>query len=128
MLGLAVQEEYKARYLYASVLEDFPGAIPFAAIVESEMRHVEALQTLFTRRQMTPPTSVWTPGSFPPYATLALACAGGVTAETEDAAFYTPYLQRTDLPRMSATSSPTCRPRRSRITCLPSRAVSSEDS
>jgi len=99
MLQLALQEEYKAQYLYESVLEDYPGAMPFAAIVESEVRHVEALQMLFTRRQMTPPASVWTPATFPPYASLPLACADGVKAETEDAAFYTPYLLRTDLPQ-----------------------------
>jgi hypothetical protein len=99
MLELAVQEEYKAQYLYASVLEDYPGAMPFATIVESEMRHVEALKLLFTRRQMAPPTSDYGPGDFDPFASLQAACAGGVDAETKDAAFYTPYLNRTDLPQ-----------------------------
>jgi hypothetical protein len=99
ILGAALQEEYKAQMLYRSVLEDYPGALPFAAIVESEARHVEALQMLFTRRLQTPPDSVWTPESFSPFASIQAACAGGVVAETEDAAFYTPYLQRTDLPQ-----------------------------
>jgi hypothetical protein len=99
MLVDALQEEYKAQYLYASVLEDYPGAMPFAAIVESEVRHVEALKLLFTRRQMTPPASAWRPADFPPFASLPAACAGGVDAETKDAAFYAPYLLRTDLPR-----------------------------
>ena len=100
ILVLALQEEYKAQYLYASVLEDFPGAMPFAAIVESEMRHVEALQMLFTRRQMTPPQSIWKTTSFePPFASIPEACAAGVGAEREDADFYTPYLQHTDLPQ-----------------------------
>jgi hypothetical protein len=99
MLGRALQEEYKAQNLYRSVLEDFPGAVPFATIVQSETRHVEALQMLFTRRQLAAPASVWSPASFPPFASLPLACAGGVVAETQDAAFYTPYLSRTDLPR-----------------------------
>ena len=99
MLGETLQEEYKAQYLYASVLEDYPGALPFAAIVEAEMRHVEALQMLFTRRQMMPPSSAWTPGMFDAFASLPAACAGGVDAEMADAAFYTPYLSRTDLPQ-----------------------------
>jgi hypothetical protein len=98
VLGDALQEEYKAQMLYRSVLEDHPGALPFAAIVESEARHVEALQMLFTRRQRTPPASVWTPASFESFASIPAACAGGVDAETKDAAFYVPYLQRTDLP------------------------------
>jgi hypothetical protein len=99
ILGVALQEEYKAQYLYESVLDDYPGAMPFAAIVQSEMQHVEALKQLFTRRQMTPPPSIWVPASFGPYTSLPLACAGGVEAETEDAAFYTPYLSRDDLPQ-----------------------------
>jgi hypothetical protein len=99
MLGDAIQEEYKAQMLYRSVLEDSPGALPFAVIVDSEVRHVEALQMLFTRRQQTPPPSLWTPASFDPFGSIPAACAGGVEAETLDAAFYTPYLQRTDLPQ-----------------------------
>lgn len=100
MLEIAVQEEYKAQMLYRSVLGTFgPETQPFALIAESEARHVEALQTLFTRRQLAPPASAWTPGSFDPFASLALACAAGVAAEQEDAALYTPYLQRSDLPQ-----------------------------
>jgi hypothetical protein len=99
MLREALQEEYKAQYLYESVLQDYPAAMPFAAIVQSERQHVEALKQLFTRRQMTPPDSIWTPASFDPYDSLPLACAGGVEAETEDAKFYTPYLSRDDLPQ-----------------------------
>jgi hypothetical protein len=99
MLAFALQEEYKAQYLYASVLEDFQGALPFAAIVESEERHVQALQMLFTRRQMTPPESIWKTTSFEPYASIPDACAAGVAAEIADAAFYDKYLPRTDLPQ-----------------------------
>jgi hypothetical protein len=95
--------------LYRSVLEDYPGGALFGVIVESEGWHVEALQMLFTRRQQAFPASIWTFGSFEPFSSIAAACAGGVDAETEDAAFYTPYLQRTDLPQDVATSSPTCR-------------------
>jgi len=99
MLGVALQEEYRAQMLYRSVLEDFPGTVPFAVIVESEVRHGEALQMLFARRQQTAPASAWTPGSFEPFSSIQAACTGGVDAETKDAAFYTPYLQRTDLPQ-----------------------------
>jgi hypothetical protein len=99
VLGAALQEEYKAQMLYRSVLEDYPGTVPFAVIVESEVGHVEALQMLFARRQQTAPASAWTPGSFEPFGSIQAACAGGVDAETKDAAFYTPYLQRTDLPQ-----------------------------
>lgn len=95
----ALQEEYKAEMLYRSVLEDFPGAMPFAVIAESEGQHVAALQALFTRRGTTPPSSIWGTESFESFGSIAAACAAGVEAETEDAAFYTPYLQRDDLPQ-----------------------------
>jgi hypothetical protein len=85
--------------LYRSVLEDYPGAMPFASIAEAEAQHVLALQRLFERRQMTPPPSAWSPSGFPPFDSVPLACAAGVAAEREDAAFYTPYLGRTDLPQ-----------------------------
>ena len=98
MLALALQEEYKAEYLYRSVLGTFgPDTVPFAVIADSEARHVQALKVLFERRQMTPTASIWS--SFPPFASVPVACAAGVVAEREDAAFYTPYLGRTDLPQ-----------------------------
>ena len=100
LLTLALQEEYRAEMLYRSVLGTFgPDTAPFALIAEAETRHVEALQALFTRRDLAPPASAWAPSSFAPFASLPLACAAGVVAETEDAAFYTPYLQRTDIPQ-----------------------------
>jgi hypothetical protein len=99
LLAVALQEEYKAEMLYRSVLGTFgPDTAPFALVAEAEARHVEAIQALLTRRQLAPPPSTWTPSSFAPFASIALACAAGVVAETEDAAFYTPYLQRADLP------------------------------
>ncbi len=100
LLALALQEEYKAEMLYRSVLATFgPDTVPFALIAESEARHVGALQQLFTRRQMTPPASTWTPASFPLFGSVTLACAAGLAAEKEDAAFYVTYLQRTDIPQ-----------------------------
>ena len=100
MLALALQEEYKAEFLYRSVLQTFGAeTAPFALIAEAEARHVEALRMLFTRRQLAPPASVWAPSSFAPFPSVPLACAAGVAAEQEDAAFYTPYIQRPDLPQ-----------------------------
>lgn len=99
ILVSALQEEYRAQYLYRSVLEDFPGAMPFAVIAEAEAQHVAALLGLFVRREKTPPPSATSAADFSPYASLPAACAAGVAAEAADAAFYTPYLQRQDLPQ-----------------------------
>jgi len=98
MLEAALQEEYNAEMLYRSVLAAFgPDTLPFATIAEAEARHVGALKLLFTRRELAAPP--WAPVDFPSFGSLAEACAAGVEAELADAAFYTPYLQRTDLPR-----------------------------
>jgi hypothetical protein len=100
LLAEALQEEYKAEMLYRSVLATFGlETVPFALIAEAEARHVEALQTLFARRQIASPASAWAPSSFPPMASVPLACAAGAAAEKADAAFYDKYLPRTDLPQ-----------------------------
>jgi hypothetical protein len=93
-----VQEEYRAQYLYESVLRTFgPDTAPFALIAQAEARHVEALKQLFERRERTVPA--WKPEPFPTFATVEAACAAGVAAEAADAAFYDKYLPRTDLPQ-----------------------------
>jgi hypothetical protein len=98
ILGEAVQEEYRAQYLYESVLRTFgPDTAPFALIAQAEARHVEALKQLLERREMAVPA--WKPESFPTFATVEAACAAGVAAEAADAAFYDKYLPRTDLPQ-----------------------------
>ena len=99
LLGLTIQEEYKAEMLYRSVVQNLGEVQPFSLIVAAEAQHVSALQLLFTRRGWVAPASAWSPGDFPRFATLADACAAGVVAETEDAAFYDPYLARADLPQ-----------------------------
>lgn len=98
VLGLALQEAYTAEMLYRSVLATMGAdTAPFALIAAAEARHVEALLQLFARRSLAAPP--WTPVSFATYATHPAACAAGVAAERTDAAFYSPYLARTDLPR-----------------------------
>jgi len=98
ILDRALQEEYRAEMLYRSVLASFGAdTAPFALIAEAEARHVLALKQLFTRRDLAAPA--WTPESFPSFGVVAEACAAGVAAEIADAAFYTPYLQRADLPQ-----------------------------
>jgi hypothetical protein len=100
ILGAAVQEEHKAEMLYRSVLATLgETTLPFSMIADAEASHVDAIEMLFARRSLTPPVSSWSVSSFAPFASVALACAAGVVAETEDAAFYTPYLQRGDIAR-----------------------------
>lgn len=98
ILERALQEEYGAEMLYRHVLAIFgPDTPPFAPIAEAEARHVAALKLLFTRRNLAP--SSWTPVSFPAYRSISEACEAAVAAEIADAKFYTPYLERSDLPQ-----------------------------
>jgi hypothetical protein len=98
MLERALQEEYTAEMLYRHVLASFgPDTAPFALIAEAEARHAAALKLLFARRSLAAPA--WAPVSFSSYGSIAEACAAGVATELADAAFYTPYLRRTDLPQ-----------------------------
>jgi hypothetical protein len=100
ILGAAVQEEHKAEMLYRSVLATLgETTLPFSTIADAEASHLDAIERLYARRSLTPPASAWSASSFAPFASVALACAAGVVAETEDAAFYTPYLRRDDLPQ-----------------------------
>lgn len=98
ILELALQEEYGAERLYRHVLAIFgPDTAPFALIADAEARHVAALELLFTRRNLAPAS--WVPVAFPAFGTVPEACSAGVAAEVTDAAFYAPYLARTDLPQ-----------------------------
>jgi hypothetical protein len=101
ILDLALQEEYRAEALYRSVLEDFGATTqPFGAIAGAEATHVEALKRLIARREWAAPASLWETGSFPTFDSLSAACAAGVQAEKDDAAFYDRYLvPRDDLPQ-----------------------------
>jgi rubrerythrin len=100
ILGAAVQEEHKAEMLYRRVLATLgETTLPFSMIADAEASHVDAIEMLFARRSLTPPASAWSVSSFAPFASVALACAAGVVAEAEDAAFYTPYLRRADIPQ-----------------------------
>jgi hypothetical protein len=98
ILRRALQEEFTAENLDRSVLRALgPETQPFALIAAAEARHAEALGVLFERRGLAAPA--WTPVSFPSFTTLTAACAAGAAAERADAAFYSPYLGRDDLPR-----------------------------
>lgn len=75
--------------------------LPFARIVESEGRHIEALLSLFHRYGVGVPADPW-PGRVTRYGSVAEACRAGVDAETDDAALYDRLLAGTDRPDIRA--------------------------
>lgn len=49
MIILAMKDEMLAHQEYQSILEIYPGLNPFASIIQSEVKHMEALKPLFTQ-------------------------------------------------------------------------------
>jgi hypothetical protein len=49
MIILAMKDEMLAHQEYLSILEIYPGLNPFASIIQSEVKHMEALKPLFTQ-------------------------------------------------------------------------------
>jgi hypothetical protein len=90
----ALDDEYKARAVYAQVLADFGVVRPFANIVEAEQRHIDALVRLFDRYGVDVPIDPW-PGRVPRYGSLSEACRAGVDAEIDNAALYDRLLTST---------------------------------
>jgi len=85
----AIQDEYRAEAVYARVLEEFGAdAMPFAQIVNAEVRHSDSLADLFLKRGLQPPASEWSPESAPSFVSLFEACAAGIAAEQANIALY----------------------------------------
>jgi len=83
----ALDDEYKARATYQSVIDRFGPVRPFVNIIEAEERHANALLRLFERFGIEPPKDRWA-GQVPAPSSLAEACKAGVEAEIENAAMY----------------------------------------
>lgn len=91
----AIDDEYKARATYRAVIAKFGPVRPFANIVHSEQRHIDALMTLFAARGWAPPADRWD-GQVTSPDSVAEACRIGVEAEVENAALYDRLFTMTD--------------------------------
>ncbi len=94
----ALDDEYKSRATYQSVIDRFGPARPFVNIVEAEERHASALLALFRRFGVEPPKDRWA-GCVPAPPSLLEACRAGVEAEIENAAMYGRLLTQVGDPR-----------------------------
>ena len=110
-LSTALDDEYKAEAMYAAVLEVFPGARPFANIIEAEKRHSGFVKTEMDRLGIRYETNNPYDGKLEAPATLLAACEAGVKAELENIALYDRLLPtvsdaqvRTVLERLQAAS------------------------
>jgi rubrerythrin len=96
-LRAALEDEYRARALYEQALADLNSVRPLANIKRAEERHIAMLENMFTRYGLEIPP-VQEGGQDGTFATLAHACAAGVTAETTNVALYDQLLPQLDNP------------------------------
>ncbi|TWN08830.1 hypothetical protein CHCC14562_0001 [Bacillus licheniformis] len=101
MLTFAIQDEYLAQARYNEILRNFGDIRTFVQIKEAELRHINALLSLFERYQVQIPKDtsqlyVTTP------VTLKDAYASGVQGEIDNIAMYNKFLTF-DLPADART-------------------------
>lgn len=82
-----MDDEFHARATYRAVLAAFGDIRPFINIVESEERHIRALERLFERYELAKPPDRWA-GRVGAPESVEAACRAGVEAERENAALY----------------------------------------
>jgi hypothetical protein len=100
-LTIALDDEYRARATYAGVIQAFGAVAPFDRIVQSEERHVAALEAAFARRGLPLPANRWQAG-VPAPASLAQACRDGVAGEIHNIALYDGLLPQVTAPDVRA--------------------------
>ncbi len=88
----AILDEYRAEMTYRTVIDAFGEILPFANIVNAEVRHSDALAGLYLRRGLSVPADPWTAGDIPVFDSVPEACQAGVVAEIDNAAIYDGYL------------------------------------
>ena len=96
-LDEALEDEYKARAVYAKIIETFGPVQPFVNIVESEGRHIAALCALYEKYGLPIPADKWRGKAAAP-ASIAEACRAAVEGEIENAAMYDRLIGDADLP------------------------------
>jgi hypothetical protein len=100
-LSSALDDEYRARATYQSVLASFGPVAPFINIAGAEQRHIDALLPLFARYGINPPADRWS-GQVAAPATLQQACAAGVAGEIGNYQMYDRLLTQVAEPDVRA--------------------------
>lgn len=83
----AIEDEYKARALYETVLKEHNGAMPFANIIHAEARHIGELKALLTRYSVPIPADAYT-GKIEAPKDLTEARKTAIQAEIDNVAMY----------------------------------------
>jgi len=88
MMTEAIIDEYKAEMTYRRILADFGSVRPFLMIVEAEVKHSQALATLFARYGLDTPENTFTIEEMPAFTSLTEACRAAAQAEIDNVAIY----------------------------------------
>ena len=86
-MGLAIEDEYKAKTTYEKIIEKFGKIKPFIMIVRAEETHISSLKAVYDKYGVDIPENNWGDKIIAPE-TLQEACATGVVAEIENARLY----------------------------------------
>lgn len=98
-LLIAIDDEFRARATYESVLGAYGNVAPFNRIEQAEQRHIAALASLFPQYGMAVPADRWT-GNVQPPSSLLEACELGVAAEIANYQMYDDLLQGIEDPQV----------------------------
>jgi hypothetical protein len=96
-LRTALADEYAAKALYEQAMADLGSVRPLTSIERAEEQHIAALERLFSAYGLEIPAEP-VDGQDLTFATLADACATGVSVETANAALYDGLLAQVDNP------------------------------
>jgi len=98
-LRAALEDEYTAKALYEQAMADLGSVQPLTSIERAEEQHIAALERLFNLYELEIPAAPGD-GQDLTFATLADACAAGVSAETANVALYDQLLAQVDNPAL----------------------------
>jgi hypothetical protein len=99
-LNLALDDEYHAFAVYASVIDTFGEVEPFVEILSSEQRHINALTNQLVKLGVQVPANRWI-GTIQTFDSLKKACQAAVTAEVANANLYDQLFNMTDDPNLT---------------------------
>lgn len=91
-MGLAIDDEYKARATYEAVIAKLGPVDPFVRIQAAEATHIQTLENLFGSYSLAVPPDAYVGGVAVPD-TLEEACQLGVVAEEENIAMYDGFFE-----------------------------------
>jgi len=85
-LVMAINEEYKARAMYANMISQLGDFMPASRIIQAEESHIDLLEDLFLRYELEIPEDEWRYSI--EYADYADACSDGAQAEIDNIGVY----------------------------------------